>query len=440
MKLRSDNQDLFVEFKEHSMHVIDADFGLEIPLERDAAGRLTKASAENASLRLREFFLLHGRMTPRVACCSIPARGVSLRRLGVPALERSEARRLLGLQLETQLPIAPNELAWGCSPLERNGGPGDGSGLQNYLVVAVKRDVLQDYTGILANAGVAAEYTISALARRVLCPEAAGEFSVVDAGRSRMELATFDARGPLSLRVVTGSVENLNGQAGHGKIFVTGESESALRLKERLGLNTEVLGGEAGPGRTAANEGLRKLVEGGERPILLGGYEPVPPGRASRQWKWPALAAVLLFLVIALRYAESIIYRGRLHGKLAAISLQRASLPKVEREFAFLNFIKTNQPPYIDALTVLAQSAPPGTRIDTLSFVRSGDLSLRGSVGEAKGPGEFRSKLIESGFFSRVVLEEQAPTSDGQKFTFRLSAQLKPDGARKPVNLAPTSK
>jgi len=88
---------------------------------------------------------------------------------------------------------------------------------------------------------------------------------------------------------------------------------------------------------------------------------------------------------------------------------------------------------------VLALSAPPGARIDSLSLLRNGDLSLRGSAGDAQAPGAFRSKLIDSGFFARVVVDEQTPSPDGQKFTFRISGQLKPDGARRPLQLAATN-
>ena len=43
---------------------------------------------------------------------------------------------------------------------------------------------------------------------------------------------------------------------------------------------------------------------------------------------------------------------------------------------------------------------------------------------------DFRSKLIDSGFFSTISVEEQTPTPDRQKVNFRMSAQWKPAGAR----------
>src|SRR5688572_30230791 len=133
----SASNNLFVEFKESSMHVLDGDQGLDIPLERDEAGRLTPSSREQASAQLSALLQARGAMSPRVAHCSIPARGVSVRRLSVPGAAKEDVERLLTLQLEAQMPIPPSELAWGCAAL--HGGP---NGMQEFLVVAVKREFL----------------------------------------------------------------------------------------------------------------------------------------------------------------------------------------------------------------------------------------------------------------------------------------------------------
>ena len=50
---------------------------------------------------------------------------------------------------------------------------------------------------------------------------------------------------------------------------------------------------------------------------------------------------------------------------------------------------------------------------------------------------EFRTKLVDSGFFSAVVVEEQNPSPDNQKLTVRLTAQLKPLGQRKALTAEP---
>ena len=51
---------------------------------------------------------------------------------------------------------------------------------------------------------------------------------------------------------------------------------------------------------------------------------------------------------------------------------------------------------------------------------------------------EFRSKLIRSGFFSAVSVDEQTPSPDRQKFTVRITAQWKPAGAREHASIDPT--
>jgi hypothetical protein len=133
--------------------------------------------------------------------------------------------------------------------------------------------------------------------------------------------------------------------------------------------------------------------------------------------------------LLFLPYAEAILLKPRLSKKLATIKTYRESLPKIDRELGFLHYLETNQPPYLDALFVLANAAAPGTKFDAVSMNRRGDLTLRGMMQTAQAA-EFRSKLIDSGFFSSVVVEEQTPTPDRQRVVIRIAAQWKPPGAR----------
>jgi len=56
---------------------------------------------------------------------------------------------------------------------------------------------------------------------------------------------------------------------------------------------------------------------------------------------------------------------------------------------------------------------------------------LRGSLRDGQQVAELRSKLIDSGFFASVGIEEQSPSPDRQKVTVRMSAQWKPANLRK---------
>jgi hypothetical protein len=51
----------------------------------------------------------------------------------------------------------------------------------------------------------------------------------------------------------------------------------------------------------------------------------------------------------------------------------------------------------------------------------------------------FRSKLIDSGFFASVAVEEQTPTPDRQKVTVRITAQWKPANDRQSLSIGPTA-
>ena len=52
---------------------------------------------------------------------------------------------------------------------------------------------------------------------------------------------------------------------------------------------------------------------------------------------------------------------------------------------------------------------------------------------------DFRSKLIESGWFANVMVEEQTPSPD-RRVTVRMTAELKPVESRKPIAAEPPGK
>jgi hypothetical protein len=109
----------------------------------------------------------------------------------------------------------------------------------------------------------------------------------------------------------------------------------------------------------------------------------------------------------------------------------RDALPNVDRELLFLQYFQTNQPRYLDVLATMAESAAPGTRMESVSLNRHGDMALRASMRDASQVGDLRSKLIRSGLFSTVVVEEQTPTPDKQKVIVRMSGQWNPTAERK---------
>jgi hypothetical protein len=125
--------------------------------------------------------------------------------------------------------------------------------------------------------------------------------------------------------------------------------------------------------------------------------------RRRRSWRWHALC---------FPYAEAIVLKPFLEKKLAALEADRGRLATIDQELDFLKFLKQNQPPYLDAIYLMARSAPQGTRLDELSMGRHQEISIRMKFGKCPTSQRFRAKLIDSGWFANVVVEEQAPTPD----------------------------
>jgi len=457
-----------------------------LSLERLENGRLTPLCAERLTLSLRVFLKRH-RWRPRLrAFCAVGARGVSLRRLTLPAASKEEVQRLLPLQIEREFPLSPDELAWGSRPLGPERASGNGApAAQQFLVAALKREVLQEYAEILSGCGLNPVFTLAALARSSLCSQPPGSYAVLDIGRSHSELIAFEEAVPTSIRLLPWGGEDLTRAIEKHLAISHAEAEKLkLHWEEQLGSDGELrdkahealaaefkslarilqthwrgqklylagatarLAGLApslasalgaivecapietcrGEGRSAAILGLKRTIEdNGTGPSLileLKHSRETQPARPN-SWKWAALAVSLAAAALCLRYAEPFFQKPRLAKKLAEIKAYRERLPNMERELSFLQYLQTNQPPYLEPLFALANYAPAGTRIDSLSLNRRGDLSLRASMRDSQQVTDFRSKLIDSGLFTSVTVEEQTPTPDRQKVTVRISAQWK---------------
>jgi hypothetical protein len=482
---------VFLEIGQDWLKAFNGTAGLDLPLERSADGRLTETCKANL-VRQLQAFIQHKSWQPRARVfCALGSRGVSLRRLSLPAASKEELQRLLALQIESEFPLPPEQLAWGCQTLNGTKAPHAGAnGKQDLLVAAVKKDSLDEYAGVLALCGANPVFTLAALARSYVCPQPPGSYAVLAVERAYSELITFESGVPVAVRVLPWGGDNLSGtpasQRGNApgetsfggsgpisaervspdavdplvrllngltlgrRIYVvwsgdlTPRPEFTTRLADKLGNEVDCQGVELslGQARSAAILGLQKAIERPEGwpPLVLQAKQT--NGKASRiaqqaPLKWAAAALGLLLLAVLLPYAEALTLKSHLAKKLAAIKTDQVRLATMDRELDFLQYLQQNQAPYLDALLVLAKAAPPGARFDSVSMNRRGELSLRGSLQNGQLVAELRSKLIDSGFFDSVGIEEQAPSPDHQKVTVRMNAQWKPADSRKTPALEP---
>ena len=479
---------LSLEIRQSSLKLLDQGAGMEWPLERSENGRLTEPCKEQLRVSLRGFLGIKSWGPKRRAYCALGARGVSLRRLTLPVAPREEMERLVRLQIESEFPLPPDELAWGHRELPRLNQPRiTAPAGAEVLVVAVKREVLQEYSELLTACGLLPVFTLAALAAHVLCRPMLGPYAILDIGGTQSELATFDSGIAQSIRVLPWGGEDLTraieaplspsrdqaeavksqdfppGPAAEAtsqnalraacqawaktipsaalgrKLYLTGKTAEVPQLPSLLAqalgnIECERIGLPPGEGHSAAVLGLKQISERHEEESLL-----VIDVRDARQTssatqaasgQWAALALVLALGALGLRYFDGIVRKPGLGRQLAALKVKQAALPKIDQELGFLQYLRTNQAPYVGALLAVANAAPQGTTIESVTMNRRGDLSLRGSMREANQAVDFRSRLTGSGFFATVVGEEQNPSPDRQKLVVRISAQWKPGLAR----------
>jgi hypothetical protein len=489
---------LFIDIGQSSLQAVHGEDVFAFPIERGENGRLTDLCRERLTLSLRGFLGKKGRAASRSAFCAIGARGVSIRHLSLPASSEEELQRVLRLQIESEFPLAPDELAWGSRRIgppqaSANGGPAR----QELLVVAVKKEVLEEYAGVLAACGIDPSFTLAALSRAELHPLPSGSCAVLDIGRTHSELMSFENGVQTSIRILAWGGENITrsiqekltvthdeaekfkmtldqpgvafGPQGPllqsavelalaalaaciksaslgGKLYLTGKSASDPRMAPLLAgllggaVSCERLEQPPGTGPSDAIAGLKKSTgsNSASLPLILALNGGQGAARLVRPavWKWAAAAALLALGAFIFPYAEAIVFKPFLERKLAALEADRGRLATIDQELDFLKFLKQNQPPYLDAVYVLARSAPQGTRLEELSMGRHREFTIRLKMANAQQVSDFRSKLIDSGWFANVVVEEQAPSPD-RRVAVRMTAELKPAESRKMLAAEP---
>jgi hypothetical protein len=449
---------IYIEISPGTLKALNGEAGLELPLERLPNGSLTSSCKEAVTAALRNFLPSKSWQSRPCAYCAIGARGVSLRRLTLPATGKEDFQRLLRMQIESEFPLAPDELAWGYRSLGEVRQ--NGTTKQDLLIVAVKKEVIEEYAGILSQCGVVPAFTLAAMARSAVCPQPVGSCALLEIGEQTSELILFENNVPIQVRILPvttdavasanlleGLAKALNGSWSGKKLFVGGSDENVKTLSRCLGeragngLECEPLKLASGKGRSTATLGLKKALEANGASLLLL-QSKQSHGKTSQAspapLKWAALTGALLLGLVLLPYAEAILMKPLLAKKLAAVKANEGRLSIIDRELTFLQFLKQNQPPYLDALYLFSKSAPSGAKIESLTMNRRGEVSLRGSMRNADQVAEFRTKLIDSKFFSSVAVEEQTPTPDRQKVNVRITAQWKPANVLQSLAIGPT--
>ncbi|MFN0057972.1 MAG: cell division FtsA domain-containing protein [Planctomycetota bacterium] len=181
-----------------SLKLYDGPRAAELALERGVRGEITASSAARIREQLRGFF---GPDRSLVATwCALPARGVSLRLIDVPPAPAEELDRLVKLQIERELPLPLEQLAWGFETAPLNGAPR--SGLSRITVAVLRRDVLAEYQQLFTEWPGAVTFCVASMAIAALVDELHGRQCILDVGCGASELLCLDDGAGRELRVL----------------------------------------------------------------------------------------------------------------------------------------------------------------------------------------------------------------------------------------------
>ncbi len=122
--------------------------GVEIPLERKGGGPFTDDTVAGVTSALKRLASGKPWLSRLHIHCAVGSRGVILRPVTFPSQPRTAWPGLLALQLESEFPLPPEQLAWGWLPLQSRE-----AGRQAALLAAVKLELLQPLSGTVGPTG-----------------------------------------------------------------------------------------------------------------------------------------------------------------------------------------------------------------------------------------------------------------------------------------------
>jgi len=430
---------IVLDFGWDSLRVTCPQGTAEIPIEHSDDGRLTAACSDAIASRLET--LLGPRRLPVRGLCLVSARGVSLRAMSLPPAPPAELERLITLQLEKELPLPLDRLAW-----TWRATPADNGAPRRIAVAALRREVLDDYTRLLTACRVEPTFRLAALERAGRLPTGSGLVASLHVGKRRSELLVVKDGTPAILRTLPGgSLEparaarlveealqpferNEAGSRPACRVFLSGDGAELAGLTDAL---TQASQGllqcatlELDPGAPAA---------GSSEPFLLQKAREDVVSQPRGRWRPIVLGAAGLLLVggfLVHRYVSPWHLLPKATERLAVLEAERRALPQIDEELTFLEGLSAAQPAYLSLLAAIAEAAPKGTLLESLALNRQGEAVLRGSVAGQEMPNELRKKLAASPWFTGAVLDEQsAPQGDSKRVTFRIRARIK---AREP--------
>ena len=296
-------------------------------------------------------------------------------------------------------------------------------------MAAAKKELIAAYAEVLTACGLTPSFTVAALARNVLAPKSSKNYILIEPAKKNSELVSVVDGVPVMIRVIPELRDLRSLRLSRGTtvpFIVTGHFAEFSSFKESIpDCESTFLETPTGEGRSSAIAGL-KLARESNLPLIVFEEQEKPARDVAgvfNQYKWAVVAILLGIACLGLRYAGTLLHKHRFTKKYEEYQTYRNQHPDLDQQLGFLEFIKTNQPSYLDAIYALADAAPPGVKIDSLSMSRRGEVSFKGAVRDPQQMMEFRSKLIDSGAFNAVIVEEQTPTPDRQKLNVRMSAQ-----------------
>lgn len=377
----------------------------------------------------------------------IPLRGISFRHMELPGDTGGDIRQMVALQLEQDLPLPLSEFSWGCfqgdktaegntpvvAGLVRKGAPGI---KLPELNVHKARIIL--VPGIIEAGRIFARTSDHKSFDLIHIEEKSTEWTSWSEGCPK-ESRTLGISQSVWERPGGSEMEELIRQCGSGNLYVLGTGAAPMGSWRAFhewvsSIQPEL---KVHPLVTSDN-GMQPLLEFiGEHKsavhpadVLWLENDPLAEATKNRQYrkeeltKWSAITVCLLLCVAGLRYIEPLLHFKSTESQLKAVQAQLKIIPEIDREVGFLQMMDNNFLPFESVIPAICSSVNAQFQLTELTMNRRGEVNISADVKNADQIGEYRRKLMGSGFFKSVTVESQTPDPKKKNIAVRIRAIL----------------
>ena len=380
----------------------------------------------------------------------VPSRGFSFRKIDFPELPNDEIRDMVALRLEQELPIPLSEFAWGFYKMEKTNSNSNSKSQKTSVVVALIRKLAlgtdwpsfesKDICFLLVPSLIEVSRHIRTQSKSYNVINIENEFTEIL--HVEKEIPKFVKHFPIKradwisknlshLDDIIRLIENTETILIKGNDSIAIEPKTLMsNIKNQFPESNFVNPNDQSENLISIPSILKseKAIDK-SRCIWMENDEEISSSQTEYYQKrelkkWSGICISLIIIVLSLRYIEPYYKSGQIDLELNALQEQVKWIPEVDKEVSFLQMVDNNLITFEGVIPIISSAVDPQFQLSEIILNRRGDLNITATVKSADQISSIRKKLMETKFFTSIVVESQNPDSKKKNISLKLRGSL----------------